>query len=206
MIWWIRPSSTWRKMRRRIWQQIVLLYRWSECQKYFVYFSCFYIDANGLRNVILRYSRYSLVTENMQSSQQWFIHPTQDMQEVSSDIQTLYFYGKVLFEDVLDVQISQSTCSVRDKYSEEGEHISIFSLSHLSNIRNVLIANRLFMSIKSFAIIDMNSLQSIEIDYHSFKKTHSFTLKGKYSKWQFINQCYYFEYKSNTVIYQIFLL
>ena len=114
----------------------------------------------------------------MQSHHQCFIQPSQNLQKLSDDIQNLYFYGKTQFEDVLQVLISRSVCSIGDKYSEGDEIIRSFNLSKLSNIRNVVVANRIFMNMKLFTITNMNSLQSIEIDYHSFKQTRKFVLQS----------------------------
>ena len=114
----------------------------------------------------------------MQSNDHCFVSLDSNEQMITANHQNLCFYGKTRFEGVHHVEINQSTYNVDGNNTTKENNNNFFSLSDLPNIRRVVVASRMFMNMDVFTIANMDCLQSLEIDYHSFKQIKEFILKG----------------------------
>ena len=105
------------------------------------------LDADGLRDFIILYSKYNVVQEGMQSKDRYFILPNQPIEDIPTDIQHLLFYG---FKEHRDVKL-------------------ILSNNPFIQIKSITIGNDCFKHVREFVIDGLKSLESVKFGEKCFR-------------------------------------
>ena len=105
------------------------------------------IDADGLRSFIIHHSKFNLITDEIQSLEQYYIKPTQHVNEIPHSIQQLYFCG----------------------YDPDNMNRLVLSSGDgFNNLTDIMISNDCVKSIREFIIDGLESLESVKIGENCF--------------------------------------
>ena len=104
------------------------------------------LDADGLRDFIIRHSQYNLVQEGMQSKERYFVPPNQSINDIPNDVQHLYLCGFRCFE----------------------QNELIISNNSFHFIKSITIGYGCFQHVREFVIDGLESLESVKIGESCF--------------------------------------
>ena len=166
-----------------------------------------YVDADGLKKYILLHSKYNLVTDDINSTECYYLGENQSISDIPSDTPNLIIcgYGKLLqtidfpntlhnlksitignecFQHVREFVVDglESLESVKIGYEcfriGWRERDGICRITNCPNLRQLEIGDRSFVDFKSFELSNLNSIQSIKFGESCFQFA-DFSLKGE---------------------------
>ena len=107
------------------------------------HFYTYCLDADGLKYIIVSHSQYNLVTNDMQSKDNYFIPVDQPITDIPSDVINLFICG---YDQLFDQ--------------------SIF-LHSFSKLQTIVIGSNCFNHVREFVIDGLASLESVKIGEYS---------------------------------------
>ena len=111
------------------------------------HFYTYCLDADGLKYIIVSHSQYNLVTNDMQSKDNYFIPVDQPITDIPSDVINLFICGY-------------------DKLFDQ----SIF-LHSFSKLQTIVIGSNCFNHVREFVIDGLTSLESVKIGEYSLGRS-----------------------------------
>ena len=162
-----------------------------------------------MKKYILLHSKYNLVTDDINSTECYYLGENQSISDIPSDTPNLIIcgYGKLLqtidfpntlhnlksitignacFENVREFVVdgleSLESVKIGEKSFRIGDYArndGICRITNCPNLRHLKIGNWSFEGFKSFELSNLNSIQSIKFGFHCFYYAEDCSLKGE---------------------------
>ena len=104
-----------------------------------------YVDANGLKKYILLHSKYNLVTDDINSTECYYLGENQSISDIPSDTPNLIICGYGNLLQTIDFP------------------------NTLHNLKSITIGNACFKNVREFVVDGLESLESVKIGVECFR-------------------------------------